>query len=260
MAIGGGAGGGGSSSPTTTRGDIIARGASADIRVALGASGTIVSSDGADTIFRTAAALSLATTVTTTRGDIITRGASADQRVALGASGTIVSSDGTDTLFRTAAALSLMTDPLTTRGDIITRGAAATQRVALGASGTIVSSDGTDTLFRTAAALGLVATTGSVTLAYTAVGAANVLLGATHYFVTLDASAAPRTATLPTAVGITGRTYVVKKLGTGVNAVTITPDGSETIDGAASLAITLQNDTNIVVSDGANWQRLVDLT
>jgi hypothetical protein len=50
----------GAGSPTTTRGDIIARGAAADQRVALGASGTIVSSDGVDTKFQTPLTLGLA--------------------------------------------------------------------------------------------------------------------------------------------------------------------------------------------------------
>lgn len=51
-------------SPMTTRGDIITQGASGAQRVALGASGTIVSSDGIDTKPQTASALGLVTTST----------------------------------------------------------------------------------------------------------------------------------------------------------------------------------------------------
>lgn len=60
--------------------------------------------------------------------------------------------------------------------------------------------------------------------------------------------------TLPTAVGIKGREFFIKNAGTGI--VTINTTSSQTIDGQASGAITL--DTQYagirVVSDGANWQ------
>ena len=64
------------------------------------------------------------------------------------------------------------------------------------------------------------------------------------------------TVTLPTAVGITGRVYMVKKVDSSANAVTVDADGSETIDGAASYALTAQWDSVTVVSNGTNWEIL----
>lgn len=58
------------------------------------------------------------------------------------------------------------------------------------------------------------------------------------------------TITLPTAFGISGRTYVIKNSGSGV--VTVDGNGSETIDGALTQTLN-QYDSLTVVSDGANW-------
>jgi len=38
--------------------------------------------------------------------------------------------------------------------------------------------------------------------------------------------------------------------------VTIYPVGSATIDGAASLALTVQYQTVVLLSDGTNWHRI----
>jgi hypothetical protein len=59
---------------------------------------------------------------------------------------------------------------------------------------------------------------------------------------------------LPTAVGITGKVYCIKRLSAaGPNAVVITPNGIETIDGAASLTLNAFGQSASVTSDGANW-------
>ena len=58
------------------------------------------------------------------------------------------------------------------------------------------------------------------------------------------------TVTLPTAVGITGKTYYVKNISTGV--ITLDGDGTETIDGDADQEVR-EWDTIQVTSDGANW-------
>lgn len=77
---------------TTTRGDLIRRGASDNERVALGATGKILTSDGTDAVWGNGPL--------TTRGDIITAGASgAIQRLALGATGRRLTSDGTDAVW-----------------------------------------------------------------------------------------------------------------------------------------------------------------
>lgn len=60
------------------------------------------------------------------------------------------------------------------------------------------------------------------------------------------------TISLPTAVGITGRKYTIKNMDAALT-VTISPNGIETIDGAATKLLTLQYQHITVVSDGANW-------
>ena len=57
--------------------------------------------------------------------------------------------------------------------------------------------------------------------------------------------------TLPTAVGITGRNYIIKNSGTGV--ITVGTTSSQTIDGATTYSLGTQYKYVHVVSDGANW-------
>lgn len=60
---------------------------------------------------------------------------------------------------------------------------------------------------------------------------------------------------LPTAVGVDGEEIVIKSValpGLG-NECTVTPDGSETIDGQASIVFSTQNSFRRLVSDGVNW-------
>ncbi len=56
--------------------------------------------------------------------------------------------------------------------------------------------------------------------------------------------------TLPTAVGIIGRIYIIKRAGVG-NGV-ILPNGSETIDGGNLIGL-ITDDIKKVQSDGSNW-------
>jgi len=59
--------------------------------------------------------------------------------------------------------------------------------------------------------------------------------------------------TLPSAAICEGRVYVVKRLNAGANAVTVTPAGAETIDGAATAVLGAQYAAVMIQSDGANW-------
>ena len=59
---------------------------------------------------------------------------------------------------------------------------------------------------------------------------------------------------LPAASTVTGRILVAKRLSAGANVVTLTPDGSDTIDGAADLDLTTQWQAVTIQSDGvSNW-------
>jgi hypothetical protein len=81
----------------------------------------------------------------------------------------------------------------------------------------------------------------------------NLTLNATHYTVTVDASAGNRTITLPNAVGAAGRIYVIKKTDVTGNNVTIATTSSQTIDGAANKMISTQYAGYTVQSDNTNW-------
>ena len=59
------------------------------------------------------------------------------------------------------------------------------------------------------------------------------------------------TVTLYTAVGHSGTVIVVKNIGSGT--VTVDGNGSETIDGALTFAISTKYESLTIVSDGSNW-------
>lgn len=65
------------------------------------------------------------------------------------------------------------------------------------------------------------------------------------------------TATLPTAVGVTGKVYIIKRVDqTLANAVTIATTSSQTIDGVTTRKLMTQYEQFTVVSDGTNWQTI----
>lgn len=73
-------------------------------------------------------------------------------------------------------------------------------------------------------------------------------------FYNVDATSGAFAVNLP-AINTLGRGYQIsfKKVDSTSNVVTITPNGSETIDGAASLALTDQYESVILKADGNNW-------
>jgi len=73
-------------------------------------------------------------------------------------------------------------------------------------------------------------------------------LDATDYLI--DCTANTFTVTLPTAVGITGRVYIIKNTGTGV--ITVDGNSSETIDGVTTQTLN-QWDSMTISSNGSNW-------
>lgn len=83
---------------------------------------------------------------------------------------------------------------------------------------------------------------------------ANHLLTAAQDTVFGDATSGAITFSLPTAVGIKGVEYTIVKIDSSDNAVIIDPDGSETINGASNYALTVQNESKTVYSDGSNWK------
>lgn len=61
------------------------------------------------------------------------------------------------------------------------------------------------------------------------------------------------TITLPTAASVAGRFYVVKKIDSTANTVTVATTSAQTIDGQASKVLSIQYDGIQVQSDNANW-------
>ncbi len=59
---------------------------------------------------------------------------------------------------------------------------------------------------------------------------------------------------LPAAASYPGITYWIKKIDASINAVTITPNGTETIDGAATYVLTAKNKYVVILCDGGSWQ------
>jgi hypothetical protein len=68
-----------------------------------------------------------------------------------------------------------------------------------------------------------------------------------------DATAGAITINLPSAASCPGKIYRIGKKDASVNAVTIDPAAAQTIDGAATLAISTQYQVATIMSDGANW-------
>lgn len=84
------------------------------------------------------------------------------------------------------------------------------------------------------------------TAAYTLTSTDSVILA--------DATSGAFANTLPTAVGISGRQYTIKRINGGANTVTVGTTSSQTIDGASTKTLGAQWSAVTVVSDGANWQ------
>lgn len=88
---------------------------------------------------------------------------------------------------------------------------------------------------------------------------ADVTLNSSHYMVNVDASSAMTGGVyvnLPSAAGIAGRVYIIRKLDNSANSVRISPNGTETVNGSpgpVAVAIGTQYQSRTLMSDGANW-------
>ncbi len=73
------------------------------------------------------------------------------------------------------------------------------------------------------------------------------------YFIFCDATAGAMSINLPTAVGIAGKVYIIKKIDATANAVTIDPSGAELVDGGGTLAFNTQYTSYSIVSNNVGW-------
>jgi hypothetical protein len=82
---------------------------------------------------------------------------------------------------------------------------------------------------------------------------ANTTLDNTHQVVGVDATSGAKTIALPAAAGCTGQRYDIIKIDSSANAVTIDGNGAETINGAATYALSTQWSAITVISNGSSW-------
>lgn len=136
-------------------------------------------------------------------------------------------------------------NPMTTGGDTIYGGTAgAATRLANGSSGQVLTSSG--------------GTSAPTWAPVTAVPGTMHTTGVSYTLLTTDSgaivTATSVTITLPTAVGVSGKTYEIKSnVGGFINAITINTTSGQTIDNAGSVTIQMAFESYFVVSDGANW-------
>lgn len=81
----------------------------------------------------------------------------------------------------------------------------------------------------------------------------NKTLGAADYFEEVNVASGNRNITLPSAVGIAGRVYKIKKTDSSSNTVTINTSLTQTIDGLTEYILTKQWEGISVISNGTNW-------
>ena len=79
--------------------------------------------------------------------------------------------------------------------------------------------------------------------------AVDIAVTASHHTILLTATG--KTATLPTAIGITGRIYTIKLTASGTGTIATT--SSQTIDGSTTFSLGTIYKYCTVQSDGANW-------
>ena len=146
--------------------------------------------------------------------------------------------------------------------DLKARGSTAAQLSYIAAQALSAVSGGTTVTTTPAGVTGIIGTTTAATGSMPVAGfgvtqrtvTANAAVLTTDCVIFADATNGNINLTMPTAVGVGGTQYFVKKLDSSANTVTITPAGSEKVDGASTWVIKAKNEAVLIISDGANWQ------
>jgi hypothetical protein len=79
------------------------------------------------------------------------------------------------------------------------------------------------------------------------------VITASDYTILCDASGGSFAVTLPSVSGTTGRVYVIKKIDSSVNTVTVDGDSSDLIDGATTQVLTAIYESITIQSNGSAW-------
>jgi hypothetical protein len=96
-------------------------------------------------------------------------------------------------------------------------------------------------------------TTGGFRTAIAGTLSSSITLAATDHTVLCDCQLNNISVNLPTAVGIDGQIFVIKKVDATGNFITIFPSGAETIDGASLHIINTANESIHVQAYSGNW-------
>lgn len=75
----------------------------------------------------------------------------------------------------------------------------------------------------------------------------------TDYVILASASSGLLTLTLPSAIGLNGKQFVIKKVDSTPNAVVLSPVFSQTIDNSSDLTVVDPMVSVTIVSDNSNW-------
>lgn len=75
----------------------------------------------------------------------------------------------------------------------------------------------------------------------------------TDFIINCDASGGSFTITLPTAAGRSGRRFVIKKIDSSGNTVTIDVEGGGTIDESTTIVISIQYESKTVGAEGGEY-------
>lgn len=132
-------------------------------------------------------------------------------------------------------------------GSIATQAAAAVSVTGGTINGTSIG--GTTPAAVTASAL---SSTGSVALPVRTIST-SASAGSADYVVKVNAASGAVTYTLPSAASSTNRIVSVQKVDSSANAVTVAASGADTVNGAASQAISAQWGSITMQSDGTTW-------
>ncbi len=113
-------------------------------------------------------------------------------------------------------------------------------------------SSGTNEVMAVDATTGSLKITGGAQIALVTKTANYTATGADHTIL-CDTTSAGFTITLPAAASNSGRIYVIKKTSADANNVTIDPNASELIEGAATFVFNTQNMSIEIQSNGTGW-------
>ena len=123
--------------PLTTKGDILTRDASTNIRLPVGTDDYVLTADSTQPSGLKWSSVS--TPILTTKGDFLTRNATEEVRLPVGANGQIITADST----QASGVKWENRNPLTTKGDLLTRNTTDDIRFPIGVNGTFLKADST---------------------------------------------------------------------------------------------------------------------